>query len=415
MVSKQMRRFLLLFWYLSQIPGIAFTFQDTTVTIHASQMNFSKQVDIVGDHVVLWGIATGENTWISYSISAISLSSFSLEVEAGADTAAGRWPKVGIAFNSPDNILNEFQVQSLSTTTFMHLGQFTPSDNDTTIYFVFTNDYWDPNKGHDVNLKLRNLKFSGTQTPVQPTKIDTMQADSITVSWKPNTEADLAGYIVYYGIASGSYSDNVDLGNITSHVLKLPADQTYYLAVKAYDQSKNKSGYSDEVVFYLNSEAQVTQIDTFKVNGDSLTVSWDPNTEADLAGYKIYYGLTSRAYFDSLHVGLETSRVLNLIPDKTYFLAVRAYDQTGNLSDYSTEVVFYLETSPIQSLNCDITEDGLIDLNDWLAFNASLDSKEGEPRFRKNADFNKDGKIDNVDQEIANTTCMNPWSGITNN
>ncbi len=166
----------------------------------------------------------------------------------------------------------------------------------------------------------------------------------------------------------------------------------------------------------MASTTQIPPGDPDVVEEDSVTVRWDANRESDLAGYRIFYGSASRSYSDSITVGLTTSYVLNLSPSRTYFLAVKAFDQSDNLSNFSSEVVFSTPPTPVQpGINCDINEDWLVDLNDWLAFNASLDSNRGEQRFRENADFNKDGKIDHADQEIANTKCLNPWSGITKN
>ncbi len=76
-------------------------------------------------------------------------------------------------------------------------------------------------------------------------------AADVFVEWDPNTEADLAGYKLYYGTTSraeGSYAETVviDNKNSTSWSLTLPGD-TYYFALTAYDVSGNESGFSVEV------------------------------------------------------------------------------------------------------------------------------------------------------------------------
>ena len=73
--------------------------------------------------------------------------------------------------------------------------------------------------------------------------------------------------------------------------------------------------------------------------GGTITLAWDPNSEPDLQGYKIYYGTSSRNYTVTLDVGNVTSyTVRDLDESKTYFFAVTAYDTAGNESDYSQEV-----------------------------------------------------------------------------
>jgi hypothetical protein len=72
-------------------------------------------------------------------------------------------------------------------------------------------------------------------------------AGSATISWKANTESDLAGYRVYYGTASRSYGPPVPVGKVTQHTLASLTDgKTYYFGVTALDYSGNESGYSAE-------------------------------------------------------------------------------------------------------------------------------------------------------------------------
>ncbi|MBX3121854.1 MAG: fibronectin type III domain-containing protein [Nitrospira sp.] len=71
------------------------------------------------------------------------------------------------------------------------------------------------------------------------------------------------------------------------------------------------------------------------------TVSWNANTEADLAGYRIYVGTKSGSYgvVGPFEVTNGTSfTVPNLPLGATYFFAVSAFDKSGNESAKSAEV-----------------------------------------------------------------------------
>ena len=71
-----------------------------------------------------------------------------------------------------------------------------------------------------------------------------------TLLWDANSEDDLAGYKVHYGVSSGNYYSHEDVGNQTSYALTgLGGGNDYYLAVTAYDFSGNESAYSNEVIF----------------------------------------------------------------------------------------------------------------------------------------------------------------------
>lgn len=70
----------------------------------------------------------------------------------------------------------------------------------------------------------------------------------------------------------------------------------------------------------------------------SVHVAWDPNTEPDLAGYRIYYGVSSRDYTHQVDVGnVTTATVSNLQYGVTYFFSATAYNTSGLESDFSNE------------------------------------------------------------------------------
>jgi hypothetical protein len=81
------------------------------------------------------------------------------------------------------------------------------------------------------------------------------QSSSITLAWNRSTDS-VAGYRVYQGAASRSYTTNFDAGNATNGVLSgLTAGQTYYFAVTAYTAGGVQSGYSTEVSYTASSNA----------------------------------------------------------------------------------------------------------------------------------------------------------------
>jgi len=70
-----------------------------------------------------------------------------------------------------------------------------------------------------------------------------------------------------------------------------------------------------------------------------LDLAWSPNEEADLAGYRVYYGTTSGEYINFVDVGnVTTYRLADLLDSVTYFIAITAYDTANNESDFSGEV-----------------------------------------------------------------------------
>jgi hypothetical protein len=87
---------------------------------------------------------------------------------------------------------------------------------------------------------------SGGTTPPPPPAV-TPSLGAATITWKANSEADLAGYKVYIGTSSGIYSKSIDVGNVTSHRVTLSKGSTYFFAVTAYDKTGNESGKSAEI------------------------------------------------------------------------------------------------------------------------------------------------------------------------
>ncbi len=72
----------------------------------------------------------------------------------------------------------------------------------------------------------------------------------------------------------------------------------------------------------------------------NVTLGWDRNPEGDIAGYRLYYGTSSRLYTANLDVGnTDQHTVTGLAAGTTYYFAATAYDISGAESAYSAEVL----------------------------------------------------------------------------
>ena len=75
------------------------------------------------------------------------------------------------------------------------------------------------------------------------------------------------------------------------------------------------------------------------VHAFTVKLRWDPSTQPNLAGYKVYFGTTSRNYSHTIDLGQVNSyQVGNLQDGVKYYFAVTAYDIDGNESKFSNEV-----------------------------------------------------------------------------
>ena len=102
----------------------------------------------------------------------------------------------------------------------------------------------------------------------------TLLAATVTASWNPNPESNIAGYKISYGTQSGVYTTVVDVGNITSWPVTLAGPQRYYFAVQAYNTSNLLSPYSAEVFFDAPAAPALTSLSpTSGPVGTSVTIT----------------------------------------------------------------------------------------------------------------------------------------------
>lgn len=140
----------------------------------------------------------------------------------------------------------------------------------------------------------------------------------------------------------------------------------------------------------------------------SATLSWNANSESDLAGYKIYYGTAARTgadpktcglcgYSTSVNVGnVRTYTFSNLTNNTTYYFSITAYDTSNNESVFSSQV------SKLISMSADFNSDGHVNSVDFGIMMSNWGSTA-----RPSSDINQDGVVNSVDFGIL----MSQWTG----
>ena len=72
--------------------------------------------------------------------------------------------------------------------------------------------------------------------------------------------------------------------------------------------------------------------------GYDVSLSWDTNPDATF--YKVFWGQNSREYTNESEVVTSTRYLVEGLPSGvTYYFAVRAYNDCGNFSEFSDEVI----------------------------------------------------------------------------
>jgi Tfp pilus assembly protein PilE len=193
----------------------------------------------------------------------------------------------------------------------------------------------------ETHIRLRNIGIGqtavDTTAPGAPSATqvrDPALCASLKVKWTANTEGDIAGYKIYYGVAAGNYTGviNIPLTVLSSSTYSCSSSggsfectifptapaldysasdgsstTQYYIAVKAYDNSLNHSVYSTEVNgnpdpsysdFAAGSDdSTINPVKpsavafTSVVDGASdghVSLTWSASASTDIAGYRIY-------------------------------------------------------------------------------------------------------------------------------
>jgi hypothetical protein len=139
-----------------------------------------------------------------------------------------------------------------------------------------------------------------------------------------------------------------------------------------------------------------------------VTISWDKNPEANIAGYKMHYGTTRGSYDHSVDVGNYTSCTISGLEEgATYYFAATAYVFVNDESGFSEELAY---TIPV----ADSDNDGIPDKNETNIYGTDPNKIDTDGDGINdgaeitlwgndwNADFDQDGLINLLDPDSNN-------------
>lgn len=236
---------------------------------------------------------------------------------------------------------------------------------------------------------------------------------TIDLTWTPNTEPDLAGYNVYVD----GVKKNEELITVPEWVHNAVEGTTYEYYVTAVDNNGNESNPSEsiyrtliipdadlpplpdhmcskgeyqrvildwgdkcgiplnppinlvtqpnntKVILYWGDlyPTEVTGID-YSIDANEVTITWNPNTDSDLAGYDVY--VNGVKHNDTL---LTTEEYVFDITETTHYVYVMAVDNSGHETPSRVIEIIYVAPITISPIPDQIVEGELqLELSDYF-------------------------------------------------
>lgn len=171
--------------------------------------------------------------------------------------------------------------------------------------------------------------------PAAPASLDAVAGDGeVALSWQGSAEPDLAGYRLYQG---GALLTDLAEGTTGTVARGLTNDTAYSFHLTAYDDAGNESAPSPQVSATPADLAPpaVPATPSAVAAHERVTLSWPANTEADLAGYRLY-----RDGQQVVELGADqTSHIdADLLNGTSFAYTLTAFDARGNESQPSAAV-----------------------------------------------------------------------------
>jgi len=151
-------------------------------------------------------------------------------------------------------------------------------------------------------------------------------AAGANATWTANSEPDLAGYELHYGLATATYDGNfinstaspldVPVSGLSTpgtpdiDLIGIPSCTSTFFALKAYDFSGNRSAFGSELEGLL--PATPSSVSVSEISPGSITLSWVGIPAGDAGSidrYRIHYGASAGGPYDGTGAGQGVSPI----------------------------------------------------------------------------------------------------------
>lgn len=184
-----------------------------------------------------------------------------------------------------------------------------------------------------------------TEPPTVPinTTASAITVTSVNLSWDPSSDnVGVVGYKIF--------RDSIEVGTTaeTSYTdINLTQGSSYVYNIKAYDAAGNISEASTDITVTTipaadnESPSSPTNLGILSNTKASVSLSWDASFDnVGVKGYRIY-----RNDFPITDVYSTSFTDTGLEPGNSYIYKVKAFDDAGNISEFSNEITFTSDES----------------------------------------------------------------------